>query len=399
MSLVKFAFGMLNYFWAGVRAGCLYAGWLLLPAQPVRAQVRLALTARVDTTQAPVRQVFELLGHYLNAHPDSLYANPYWNAAETAYYVGEHRAPADQAAYFVFMGQSARQVLATFQPTVLSIEPVGAKYVARLLLYASQPPAWVTQSNWNPPFLLRYYAARDAAGAWKLENCWANDTARWQSLATPWIRFHYPPGLVVGPAQAHRASAFCDSVVALLHPPGARPFDYYLMSSEEELGRLFNFDYWLAYNTGLTQKAYNRTFSSRGRVLHRHEFVHVLYPEVKNYFLAEGLATYLGGVDGHTPYRETLRAVARDLARHPGVTFEDLYTSRFRYPTNANPRYVAAALVYELVARRVGVGAFRQLEESENTYASFLQHFAALLRLPPPRAERYLSQELRAAAR
>jgi hypothetical protein len=378
------------------------ASWLLglalLLTQPALAQVRLALTARVDTTQAPVRQVFQLVQHYLGAHPDSAYANPYWNAAETAYYVGEHRERPDLAAYFVFMGQSAQQVFVTFQPTVLSIEPVGEKYVARVLLYANQPPAWVKDSNWNPPFLLRYYAARDAAGRWKLENCWANETARWQSFATPWVSFHYPPSQAFDPSEAQRASAFCDSVVTLLHLPAARPFDYYLMSSEEELGRLFNFDYWLGYNTGLTQKTYNRTFSSRGRVQHRHEFVHMLYPEVKNYFLAEGLATYLGGVDGHTPYRQTLRAVARDLQRHPEVTFEDLYTSKFRYPTNANPRYVAAALVYELVARRLGVGAFRQLEESDNTYASFLQHFAALLHLSPAKAERYLNQQLRAAA-
>ena len=377
----------------------LLLGLGLAPPPPAGAQVRLALTARVDTTQAPVRQVFGLLGHYLNSHLDSLYANPDWNATETAYYVGQHHERVDMAAHFVFMGESARQVFATFPPTVLSIEPVGEKYVARLLLAATQPPAWVLDSHWNPPFLLRYYAARDATGTWKLENCWNTETASWQSFATPWVRFHYPPNLTFDPREARRASAFCDSVVALLHPPGAQPFDYYLMNSEEELGRLFNFDYWLAYNTGFTQKAFNRTFSSRGRAQHRHEFVHMLYPAVKNYFLAEGLATYLGGVDGHTPYRATLRAVARDLAQHPGVTFEDLYTSKFRYPTNANPRYVAAGLVYELVARRTGVGAFRQLEESENTYASFLQHFAALLRLSPPRAEQLLNQQLRAAAR
>lgn len=369
--------------------------------QPVGAQVRLALTARVDTTRLVVRQVFGLLGNYFNARPDSLYANPYWNAAEVATYVGEHHERADLAAPFLFNGMSARETFATFPPTVLSIEPAGARYVARVLLAAAgTSPAWVAQTHWNPPFILRYYAAPDAAGAWKLENCWPHETARWSNFPTAWVRFHYPPGFAFDTIQARQASAFCDSVVAALHLTQARPFDYYVMSSEEELGRLFNMDYWLAYNTGFTQKAYNRTLSGRSRVQHRHEFVHMLYPLLPNYFLAEGIATYLGGVDGSTPYRQTLREVATDLNQHHAqVRYRDLYDSKFRYPTNANPRYVAAALAYELVQRRGGVAAFRQLEQSENTYESFLQHFAAVLHLSPAKAEAYLNQQLRAAGK
>ena len=379
---------------------CLALLGLLSARHTAYAQVRLALTARVDTMQSATRQVFRLVENYFNAHPDSLYANPYWNAAEVNYYVKEHQQQVDLAAPFLFNGISAKQTFATYQPTVLSIEPVGPKYVARVLLFAQQPPAWVTQSHRNPPAILRYYAAPDAAGHWKLENAWATETAQWQTFTTPWIRFHYPPTFAFEPAKAQRASRFCDSVVAAIHLPAAQPFDYYVMSSEEELGRLFNMDYWLAYNTGFTQKAYNRTLSGRGRVEHLHEFVHMLYPDLPNYFLAEGIATYLGGVDGHTPYQQTLHDVALDLAQHhPAVTYRDLYEGKFRYPTNSNPRYVAAALAYAVVQRKAGSASFKELEKSQNTYESFMQHFAALLKLPPAKAEAYLNQQLRAAAR
>jgi hypothetical protein len=376
---------------------CLWlAGLLLLSSNsPAQSQVRLQLTARVDTTQPATKAVYQLLAHYLNAKPDSAYANPYWNAAEVAYYVTQRRENVDLAAPFLFQGITARQTFATYQPTVLSIEPVGEKYVARLLLYAENPPKWVRDSHWNPPVMLRYYAAQDAAGQWKLENAWPNLLTNWRVFATPWVTFHYPPSFPLRPAVAAKASAFCDSVVAALHLTSAKPFDFYVMNSEEELGQLFNMEYWLAYNTGFTQKAYNRTLSGRGRELHLHEFVHMLYYPVKNYFLAEGIATYLGGVDGYTPYQQTLRALAQDLlANHPAVSFKDLYTNKFKYATNSNPRYAAGALAYALVHQQAGVAGFRALEESDNTYESFLSHFAAIMRLSPARAEALLQKSL-----
>jgi hypothetical protein len=354
--------------------------WLLAAIPAAQGQVPVGLTARVDTTQANTKAVYELLINYLNAKPDSLYANPYWQAAEVDVQVRQRHERVDLAAPFLFFDMSAKRTLATYQPTVLSIEPSGAKYVARLLLYAETPPKWVKDSHWNPPFLLRYYAARDEAGKWKLENAWANILANWSVYRTPWITFHYPPSFAFTPAKADQASAFCDSVVTVLHLTATKPFDYYVMNSEEELGHLFNFDYWLAYNTGFTQKVYNRTLSGRGREQH---------------LLAEGIATYLGGVDGYTPYQETLRQVAVDLVRHPKITFEDLYTNKFKYPTNSNPRYAAGALVYALVYAKAGLVGFPQLEASENTYESFLAHVATLLQLQPAQTEAYLTQAVR----
>lgn len=379
------------------RLGAPGLAWLWLAAAllgtpgPAAAQVKLALTARVDTSQAGTKAVFHLLGNYLNSKPDSLYANPFWNATEVDYYFTQRHEAFDLGAPFLFFDLRARQTFATYRPTVLSIEPAGGKYVARVLLYADQPPAWVAASHWNPPFILRYYAAPGPGSQWRLENAWANELAKWQQFDTPWVRFHFPRTLAFSPARAARASAFCDSVVARLGLAGARPFDYYVMDSEEELGRLFNFNYWLAYQTGFTRKTVNRTFSARGREQHRHEFVHMLYHPVANYFLAEGIATYLGSVDGYTPYQATLKALAADLAQHhPAVTFRDLYANKFKYPTNSNPRYAAGALVYELVQAQAGAAGFRQLETSDNTYESLIGHLAALLHRRPDQVENYL---------
>jgi hypothetical protein len=370
---------------------------LLLGVQQLATgQTIVGLTARVDTTQAEVKQVYQLLHNYLNAKPDSLYANPYWNAGEVEYYVTQHHEKVDLAAPFLFFGITAKQTFRAYKPTVLSIEPTGNKYVARVLLYAENPAKWITDSKWNPPFILRYYAAKNPTGEWKLENAWTNVLASWETHNTPWITFHYPATFPFNTAQAARASTFCDSVVTALHLTDARPFDYYVMESEEELGRLFNLDYWLAYNTGFTQKMYNRTLSGRGRVQHLHEFVHMLYHPVKNYFLAEGIATYLGGVDGFTPYQQTLRVVSADLNKqHPDVRFKELYTNSFKYALNSNPRYVAGALVYELVYRKVGTAGFTVLEQSENTYESFLQNFAKAMGLRPEKADAFLNSELR----
>ncbi|MDQ2794466.1 MAG: hypothetical protein M3Y12_10740 [Bacteroidota bacterium] len=367
----------------------------VLGVQAATGQV-MGLTARVDTSQQNVKEVYQLVGNYLRAKPDSLYANPYWNAAETDYYFTRRHEKADLAAPFLFFGTTARQTFSAYKPTVLSIEPTGNKYVVRVLLYAENPAAWITETKWNPPFILRYYAAKDGSGNWKLENTWANVLVSWKTHATPWITFHYPAAFNFSTARAGRASAFCDSVVAALKLTDAKPFDFYVMDSEEELGRLFNLDYWLAYHTGFTQKMYNRTLSGRGREQHLHEFAHMLYHPVSNYFLAEGIATYLGGVDGFTPYPQTLRAVSEDLTKkYPTIRFKDLYTNSFKYALNSNPRYAAGALVYELVYRKAGVNGFVELEKSENTYESLLLHFAAVMRLRLDKADAFLNSELR----
>ncbi|RTQ45999.1 hypothetical protein EJV47_22840 [Hymenobacter gummosus] len=371
---------------------------LLQNALPACGQPPLRLTARVDTTNKDVKSVFQLVGRYLNNHPDSLFANPDWQPAEVQRQVVGHQERVDLAAPFLFADLPARRMLALYQPTVLSIEPVGSKYLVRVLFYAENPPKWITDSRWNPPHILRYYAARDAGGAWKLENSWGNELARWRTYQTRWISFHYPPTLAFSEAKARQASRFCDSLATTLKLPDAKPFDYYLMSSEEELGRLFNFDYWLAYNTGFTQKAHNRIFSARGRESHLHEFVHIMYHPVPNYFLAEGIATYLGGVDGYTPYQQTLRDVARDLLNKPTVSFADIYNNKYRNQTNNNPRYAAGALVYALVRAKVGIAGFAKLEESANTYESLLGQVGQLLHLKPTQVEAYLLRELKSYA-
>ncbi|RZL06323.1 MAG: hypothetical protein EOO62_19135, partial [Hymenobacter sp.] len=60
----------------------LVARWLLGIHPTAQGQVPVRLTARVDTTQATTKAIYQLLVQYLNSRPDSLYANPYWQAAE-----------------------------------------------------------------------------------------------------------------------------------------------------------------------------------------------------------------------------------------------------------------------------------------------------------------------------
>jgi hypothetical protein len=112
--------------------------------------------------------------------------------------------------------------------------------------------------------------------------------------------------------------------------------------------------------------------------------------------LAEGIATFFGGVDGHTPYQETLREVSKDIySNHPEVTFKNLYEGSFRYARSQNPRYVAGAVVYELVHAKKGIKGFRELEESENTYESLIQTFGKVMKMKETKVEAYLTKYIR----
>ncbi|HEY4650164.1 MAG TPA: hypothetical protein VIG72_02070 [Pontibacter sp.] len=112
--------------------------------------------------------------------------------------------------------------------------------------------------------------------------------------------------------------------------------------------------------------------------------------------LAESIATYFGGVNGQVPYQQTLEEVSRDIyENHPHVTFKDLYENKFRYTTSQSPRYVAAAVVYQLVHDKLGVKGFQKLEESENTYESLIKNFAAVMKIKESRVEKYLTDYIR----
>lgn len=95
----------------------------------------------------------------------------------------------------------------------------------------------------NPPFILRYYAAKDKAGNWKLENAWSNELSKWGEHKTKWITFHYPPSFNFNADNADQANEFIESVISRLEIKDAKSFDFYVMSSEEELGRHHNMDY------------------------------------------------------------------------------------------------------------------------------------------------------------
>ncbi|MFD2514987.1 hypothetical protein ACFSRY_14005 [Pontibacter locisalis] len=359
-------------------------------------QIKPSITARVDTTNQEVKKVYKLIGNYINSRPDSLYQNPYWNQKEIEYYLDQKNEKFDLAAHFLFGNMSAKQLFSTFNPIILSIEPVGEKYVTRILLAADTVQKWMVDYKMNPPFILRYFAAKNKTGNWKLENTWSNELTKWRDYKTKWVTFHYPPTFDFSVVNADKASEFIESVVSKMELEDAKPFDFYVMSSEEELGRLHNMDYWLSYSTGFTQKMYNRALSAKGREAHLHEFVHMVYHPVQNYFLAEGIATYLGGVDGYTPYQQTLKEVSKDLHdNHPKVTFKDLYSNSFRYATNQNPRYVAGAVVYQLVYDKKGLKGVRRLEESENTYESFIKTFAGVMKIKEREVEEFLINHIR----
>ncbi|NEM96917.1 hypothetical protein [Pontibacter burrus] len=359
-------------------------------------QVKPAITARIDTTRSEVKAVYQLIGNYFNSSPDSVYQNPYWNEQEVNYYYKQQNGNFDLAAHFLFAHMNAKQLFSTFKPTVLSIEPAGEKYVARILLAADTVQQWMVDYKMNPPFLLRYYAARDKTGTWKLENTWSNELSRWGNYKTKWVTFYYPPTFNFSAANAEKASRFVEDVVARMELKEARPFDFYVMSSEEELGRLHNLDYWLSYSTGFTQKLYNRALSAKGREEHLHEFVHMVYPLLQNHFLAEGVATWLGGVDGYTPFQETLHAVSKDIyENHPNVTFHDLYSNKFRYATEQSPRYVAGAVVYQLVYEERGLQGIRQFEKSQNTYESLIKTFASVMKMKESKVEGFLTNYIR----
>ena len=94
----------------------------LFSANPTFGQqtkIDVTIHSRVDTTQKEIKEVAVLWTNYLNAKPDSLYDNPYWNNAEKVRFNSF-----DLSTPYLYQF-SSKKLLNYYKPTILSISIRG----------------------------------------------------------------------------------------------------------------------------------------------------------------------------------------------------------------------------------------------------------------------------------
>jgi hypothetical protein len=317
-----------------------------------------SISARVDTSKVEIKKVYHLYKNYLNSRPDSIYQNPNWNERETEYYLKSKILRVDRAANLMFNYYKSNEYFAYYIPKILQIDSVSVnRYQIKTIFEATNPDQ--EYKKFTPDYITKLYAVRNSRGVFKLENVVSHDTRNWKKYRLKFINYIVHPDCNFDKKEASKAVAFCEKIAKQFNIE-IRPFTYYLVPNSDEMGRLYNFEYWMSYMGGQTMTPLNEIFTSYGNENYPHEFVHMLFPYQKDSLLHcsmiinEGLATWLAGPSVKETFEEALKSVSKSFKTKDKITFEDIMTFKFRNEFDNNNLYVTGGVICKFVYQKHG---------------------------------------------
>lgn len=322
-----------------------------------QTQITPNITARVDTTNTDIKEVYNLYTDYLNSNPDSLYFNPYWNEKEVEVYL-KSEMNFNRAAWFMFNGfDSPKQFYSTYPPKVISIVKMDSNRYSIRSLYNNTTSGY---ENYNPAYITKLYAVKNKHGQYKLENTIAHDIRNWKRYENDYIHYVVSPNCEFDKKDAVKAMEFCKSIIQQFNLQKVEPFTYYIASNADEMGMLFNFDYWLSYSTGISNAPTREIYTSYGSAYFPHEFVHILLqPLYKNeggtMLISEGIATWLGGPGFNETYKEGLITFSNEIRNNDLISIDAIMNNEYRNSYNNNPIYLTGAVICEKIYEKEGI--------------------------------------------
>ena len=336
----------------------LLIGFSLTTPNIMGQEIIPALSARVDTTKTAKKEIYDLYVSYLNTDPDKAYHNPNWNPAEYDFYLKGQDGKLDRSAYFLYYGMDANTFFKKSNPFVLQIDSISSNLYKIKTLFAFEDPKKEVIG------ITTLHAKRDINGDFKLQNTIGHITENWFSKEIEFIKFIASPNVEFDEGEALKAVEFCKEVAEMFDLE-ITPFTHFITSSTDELGTLYNFDYWLYGITGLSNLNLREVYTAHSNTNYPHEFVHILFPQrEKGYapkIIKEGIATWLAGPSYDQTYKEAKAEVVIDLKKFDSVTFDKIYNQEIRNSHDSNILYVAGAILCELAYDIKGKEAIMQL--------------------------------------
>lgn len=340
----------------------------------------------VDTSFAPVRQIFQTWLSFLADRPDSNHPSAVWSPAEQRQYRN-----AVLGRDYIFQG-FPRAFPAV---TVLAIAPVvpgeDSVYIVRTLFGdVSQPEHEIKLLA-----VFRIYAQRDG-NRWVLSNAIARLTAHWVRQRVGAITFVYPPWNRIDRGRAVRAARFADSLAtAFSLAPG--PLTYYVAETPEQMFRLQGLDFipepsqaggGAARADGANRIVFSGTAGLPEGYLH--ELAHVVLapfviPGRTHWLALEGCTTWTGGWQGRA-FPELMRDLAFFLKNHWAYTLDSVLQQPAP-PGPLEPRYAVGAVLFQLADEHGGLSAVRSLFRTGTTSQELRRGIAQALGISPANLE------------
>jgi hypothetical protein len=150
-----------------------------------------------------------------------------------------------------------------------------------------------------------------------------------------------------------------------------KPFKYYLLPNTDELGKIYNFDYWTYYIGGQTNLPLRELFTTYRNTNYPHELVHMMFPlkeaslDFTPKIISEGLATWLGGPKYNISFNQALKDVSTTLKKIKNPTYDDIKSSQIRNKFDSNILYITGAVLCKLAYEKKGSNAIWALYNSD----------------------------------
>jgi len=335
--------------------------------------LHVAIGWGVDTVASPNREIFALWRAYLSRHPEAGQKTDLWSAAEQA------RWPAFDLLRLVYQGFP--------KLTVVQLAPAAgldSTWVIRTLVAGVYDSA----QDVKPLALYRVYATRES-GRWVLANALPRTTRTWKRVTIGPVTFVYPPTHRFDRVDARGSARFVDSLARAFGVPVPAHLTYYVADNVDEIQRAWGLEYFpTGPDTIWGQTIGNAMVVTAGAgERHRHELAHhVLAPLFQaghgNRLVAEGLATWVGGMQGIF-YPKLLPALRRYLAEHPEVTLDSVFENPPQRQGTLDVGYVGAAVLCATVYAAGGVAAVRELAAAGPLAETVLAVAARLVGVSP----------------
>lgn len=348
--------------------------------------VDVTIHARVDTTKAEIKEIATLWINYLSSRPDSIYDNPYWNEEEKQKYEDF-----DFSRSSMFqMYKTSKQLFYVYKPTILSIEKEGNNYAIRTLFNADGIEG--DYRKYNPWSITKLYAVKEN-DEWKLKNARLIITQNWNRKTIGKITFIYSPSHTFDEALAQKSNRFCDSIATKFQFADWKPFDFYITSSADEMGRLLNFDYFYAgYTTGKGLNDERILLSGLNSEWYPHEFIHLIVEHKKRHLLIEeGFARWIGGSQ-NKPFEEYAAILAENLAKDDTVTFDNIMDQKWGWQFTAY--YTMGSVICKMVYEKGGISNLKiLLDVPPGDDDALIKTLCELLKIEPGELDRVLREE------
>jgi len=329
------------------------------------------ITARVDTSKTAVKEVYHVYKNYLNSKPDSIYKNPFWNEKEAEIFLKTKLLKIERSADLIYHYYRSSDYLSIYKPKVIQIDSIASNRYQIKTIFAHNYPE-PEYKNSTPAYITKLYAVRNNKGVFKLENVLTHDIKNWKVYNFKFIKYIVHPNCNFDRKEAKKAVEFCNKIAKQFNLK-IEPFTYYVLPNSDEMGKLYNFEYWTSYLGGQTNILTREIFTTYSNENYPHEIVHMLFPLPKDnssfcpMIINEGLATWLAGPGFDETFESSLKETSQKFQNQKSITLDDIITFKFRNDYDNSILYITGGVICQFVYEKHGEKGIWKLYNSTNS--------------------------------